>query len=170
MFPSQFQNDDIFQQLLVFLKNKDQEIGKSLRSQTAGLCNLSRVLMSPKRFSSEIVYTFSCFYWMFARNFWHESTYLQQVSQALSSTKYIILMKSLLCHSFVLNSKETQIKINRKYYIFLVGSKYDWDFVREWSRKRWCWVLFMLCFSFTLNFPKVSLNLNFVFCTLSHLE
>lgn len=28
MFPSQFQNDDTFQQLLVFLKNKDQEIGK----------------------------------------------------------------------------------------------------------------------------------------------
>ena len=58
MFPSQFQNDDIFQQLLVFLKNKDQEIGKTLRSQTADLCNLSRVLMSSKRFSSEIVYTF----------------------------------------------------------------------------------------------------------------
>ena len=37
VFPSQFQNDDIFQQLLVFLKNKDQEIGKTLRSQTAGL-------------------------------------------------------------------------------------------------------------------------------------
>ena len=50
MFPSQFQNDDIFQQLLVFLKNKDQEIGKTLRSQTADLCNLSRVLMFPKRF------------------------------------------------------------------------------------------------------------------------
>ena len=27
VFPSQFQNEDIFQQLLVFLKNKDQEIG-----------------------------------------------------------------------------------------------------------------------------------------------
>ena len=40
MFPSQFQNDDIFQQLLVFLKNKDQEIGKTLGSQTADLCNL----------------------------------------------------------------------------------------------------------------------------------
>ena len=67
MFPSQFQNDDIFQQLLVFLKNKDQEIGKSLKSQTADLCiNLSRVLTSPKRFSSEIVYTVSCFYWMYA--------------------------------------------------------------------------------------------------------
>ena len=58
MFPSQFQNDDIFQQLLVFLKNKDQEIGKTLRSQTADLCNLSRVLMSPKRFSSEIVHVY----------------------------------------------------------------------------------------------------------------
>lgn len=30
VFPSQFQNDDAFQQLLVFLKNKDQEIGKPL--------------------------------------------------------------------------------------------------------------------------------------------
>ena len=71
MFPSHFQNDDIFQQLLVFLKNKDQEIGKTLRSQTVVLCNLSRVLMSPKRFSSEIVYNLSCFYWICASNFIH---------------------------------------------------------------------------------------------------
>ena len=166
MFPSQFQNDDIFQQLLVFLKNKDQEIGKTLKSQTADLCNLSRVLMSPKRFSSEIVYTFSCFYWMYARNFWHESTYLQKVSLALSSTKCIILMKSLLCHSyFVLNSKETQTKINPKCYIFLVGFSHDWDFAREWSRKRWCWVLFVLCFSLCF-FSVVSLQPYYDFMSL----
>ena len=69
VFPSQFQNDDIFQQLLVFLKNKNQEIGKTLRSQTVDLCNLSRVLMFSKRFSSKIVFTFSCFCWIYASNF-----------------------------------------------------------------------------------------------------